>query len=297
MIPMLNPDGAERFRRHNAYGIDVNRDARVLSTPEARTLKAAHARFRPEFAFNLHDQNPRTRVGDSERLAAISLLAPAADEPGTDPVVALRAKHLAATLRAAAEPVLGAHLTRYDDSYNPRAFGDLVQQWGTTTVLIESGGWPDDPEKQVLRRTNFVLLARAFDAIATGTLERTPIERYGSLPENGRSVRDVLVRGGTIVIPGLAPYTADIAIDVSDGLVARDQASIVEIGDLQAVDARTIFDATGMFIHPAPETLDLVTGQPSLRPGMQAAFTVRAGVEPDSRLIALLEDGKLVRVR
>src|SRR5690606_32400326 len=161
------------------------RDARMQSTPEERTLKAVHDRFHPDFGFNLHDQNPRTRVGTSERLAAISLLAPAADEPDTDPAVARRAKHLAATLRDAAEPIVPGHVTRYDDSYNPRAFGDLVQQWGTSTVLIESGGWFDDPEKQVLRRTNFVLLTRAFDAIAPGSYLDTPVERYTDLPENG----------------------------------------------------------------------------------------------------------------
>jgi len=76
-IPMLNPDGAARFQRRNAVGIDVNRDARRLATPEARTLKAVHDRVRPDFAFNLHDQNVRTRVGRTDRGAAISLLAPA----------------------------------------------------------------------------------------------------------------------------------------------------------------------------------------------------------------------------
>jgi predicted deacylase len=74
MLPMLNPDGAERFQRHDIAGIDVNRDARVLETPEAQTLKAVRDRWTPDYGFNLHDQNPRTRVGSSERLAAISLL-------------------------------------------------------------------------------------------------------------------------------------------------------------------------------------------------------------------------------
>ncbi|MGH7554886.1 MAG: serine hydrolase, partial [Longimicrobiales bacterium] len=63
MVPMLNPDGAERFERHDVFGIDVNRDARALATPEAQTLKTVRDRWQPQFGFNLHDQNPRTRVG------------------------------------------------------------------------------------------------------------------------------------------------------------------------------------------------------------------------------------------
>ena len=40
-IPMLNPDAAEVPQRRNAFGVDVNRDARSLRTPEGRALKAA----------------------------------------------------------------------------------------------------------------------------------------------------------------------------------------------------------------------------------------------------------------
>ncbi|MDZ7613028.1 MAG: M14 family zinc carboxypeptidase [Flavobacteriaceae bacterium] len=39
-IPMLNPDGAEQFNRRNAIGIDINRDAVRLQSPESRILKA-----------------------------------------------------------------------------------------------------------------------------------------------------------------------------------------------------------------------------------------------------------------
>ncbi|MHB1168487.1 MAG: serine hydrolase [Longimicrobiales bacterium] len=297
MIPMLNPDGAARFRRHNVYGIDINRDARRLSTPEARTLKSVHTRFQPDFGFNLHDQNPRTRVGMNERTAAIALLAPAADEPDTDRAVAERAKHLAATLRDAAEAIVPGHVTRYDDSYNPRAFGDLVQQWGTSTVLIESGGWYDDPEKQVLRRTNFVLLTRAFDAIATGSYLDTPVTRYTMLPENGRSLRDLVIRNATVMIPGLQPYRADIAVDVQDGPIMRDDGSVVEIGDLGGVLARDDFEAEGLFVHFMSEALDVRGGRNAVRPGAKAAFVVRAGPSVDSEVVAVFEDGRLVRVR
>jgi hypothetical protein len=135
-VPMLNPDGAERFQRRNAMGIDVNRDARALVTPEARILRAVHQRFRPEFGFNLHDQDVRARVGSSDRLAAIALLAPPFDRAGDDNPVRMRAKRIAAVIRVAAEPLVAGHVTRYDDTFNPRAFGDLMQSWGTSTVLI-----------------------------------------------------------------------------------------------------------------------------------------------------------------
>ena len=50
---------------------------------------------------------------------------------------------------------------------SPRAFGDNMQRWGTSTVLIESGGYANDPEKQTIRRLNFMLLATGLHAIAT----------------------------------------------------------------------------------------------------------------------------------
>ncbi len=41
VVPMLNPDGAERFQRRNAQSIDINRDALRLQTPEGRVAQGA----------------------------------------------------------------------------------------------------------------------------------------------------------------------------------------------------------------------------------------------------------------
>ncbi len=76
-IPMLNPDGAEAVKRYNAQGIDINRDARRLSTPEGRALRKAVETIKPEFGFNLHNQHARTSVGRPPKPAAVSVLAPA----------------------------------------------------------------------------------------------------------------------------------------------------------------------------------------------------------------------------
>lgn len=149
-LPMLNPDGAEVFQRENAAGIDINRDVRRLSSPEARVLKAVRDRIEPDFGFNLHDQNARTRVGQGEQ-AAIALLPPPADQARSYGPVRSRARQVAAWLATDFGHAVGGRIARYDDTFNPRAFGDMMQAWGTSTVLIESGALTGDPQKQRLR--------------------------------------------------------------------------------------------------------------------------------------------------
>ena len=290
-IPMLNPDGAERFQRRNAQGIDVNRDARTLATPEGRTLKAVRDRYRPAFGFNLHDQNVRTRVGTTDRLAAIALLAPPPDGTRRENDVMRRAKLVASAIRTAIEPLVPGHIARYDDTFNPRAFGDLMQSWGTSTVLIESGGWQDDPEKQYLRKVNFVAILTALEAIATGAYEQADIAAYESLLENGRAVNDLLVLGGTVVIPGLPPYRADLAINYDEPLERRG-GRIIEIGDLAELTARDTIDARGLFIHPSTSALEEGTGGARwIRVGAVASFTLRRGLEEGSEVVRVVEEG------
>ncbi len=292
-VPMLNPDGAERFQRRNAYGIDINRDARMLVTPEGRTLKSVQERFRPDFGFNLHDQNVRTLVGRSDRTAAIALLAPKPYADDTAPENFLRAQRVAAVIRAAVEPLVTDHISRYDDTFNPRAFGDLMQQWGVSTVLIESGGWRDDPEKQYLRAANFVGIRAALDAIATGAYADADPADYLSLARNGRQVNDLLVRGGRVVIPGQPPFVADLAVNFEEPLERRG-ARVVDVGDLAEAMARDTLDVSGLYLHLSSDMLDR---DGALAIGMPVSFTVRQGHEPGSEAVWLVEDGRVVRTR
>jgi hypothetical protein len=55
IVPRSNPDGAERFARVTAGGIDVNRDHLLLQTPEARAIAAAVLRYRPQVTLDLHE--------------------------------------------------------------------------------------------------------------------------------------------------------------------------------------------------------------------------------------------------
>lgn len=292
-VPMLNPDGAEPFERRNAMGIDINRDVREMVTPEARTLKSVQETFQPMFGFNLHDQNVRTRVGRTDRLAAIALLPPAYDDGNPMNDVRSRATHVAAMVRDLVEPFVGGHVTRYDDTFNPRAFGDLMQRWGVSTVLIESGGWRGDPEKQYLRKVNFVALLGVLDAIGSGAYAQADPNRYLELPFNGRSVDDLLIVGGTIVAPGLPSYRADLAIGYRDPL-RLEGGRITDVGDLGGFEARDTLDATGLFLHLSPSRAG--SGDPlgvHVSPGeTPASFDIRRGEDPSSPLVWRVEDGR-----
>lgn len=253
IIPMLNPDGAERFQRRSVYGIDINRDAKRLQTNEAKILKAARDSLSPEFGFNLHDQEPRYTVGMSGKVATIALLAPAMNYEKTDNPVRLRAKKVAAELADIFSPYIAGHISRYDDSYEPRAFGDKIQTWGTSTVLIESGGWKDDPEKMYIRKLNCVALLGIWYSIATDSYEKADIAHYESLPENKQNLYDIIIRGVTLKYSGaLAPVIVDIGINVEESVsadsVVHRTGRIVDIGDLSTSQTFETIDGSGKYL-------------------------------------------------
>ncbi|HSM16717.1 MAG TPA: M14 family zinc carboxypeptidase [Gemmatimonadales bacterium] len=284
MVPMLNPDGAQRFARENALGIDLNRDARRLVTPEARALKGLRDRLQADFGFNLHDQGVRRTAGPTGLQVAIALLAPAADEEKSYGPTRQRARLVAATMADVLNQQVPGRLAKWDDSFEPRAFGDLMQQWGTSTVLIESGGLPDDPEKQNLRTLNVVALLTAFDAIASGRYETANPDVYEQLPFNLGVEYDLLLAGGRIVAGTGDPMTADIAL-VYDDPVAGREIRVEAVGDLDRAEAMDTLDITGLYVHPEPGSTTTRHGMPGIRLGHRAAFTVRRGTSPDSEVV------------
>ncbi len=287
-VPMLNPDGAERFQRQNAAGVDVNRDARNLQTPEARTLKSLRDSIRPDFGFNLHDQNARTRAGRNGVQVGIALLAPAYNAERDYNDVRSRARLVASTMAAGLTSEIPGRVARYDDTFNPRAFGDLMQTWGTSTVLIEAGALPDDPQKQRLRTLNAAAILVALDAIATGTYANASAATYDDLPQNTGGAMDVLIRGAQLVIPGQPPMKLDISVNYDDA-VARTGGRVREVGDLQGVIAIDTLSLDGLYLHPDAEALVGTPGKHWLTIDAPAKFTVRRGESPTSEVVRRID--------
>ncbi len=147
-VPMLNPDGAEVFQRRNALNIDLNRDAQLLRSPESRILKALRDSINADFGFNLHDQSIYYAAGATAKPATISFLDPPFNEEKDTSAVRNRATQLIILLDQALQHYIPGQVGRYNDTFEPRAFGDNMQRWGTSTVLIESGGYAGDPRSK-----------------------------------------------------------------------------------------------------------------------------------------------------
>jgi hypothetical protein len=253
IIPMLNPDGAERFQRRTSQEIDINRDALRLQTPEARILKETRDKYNPEIGFNLHDQDPRYTVGEKGTVAAISLLAPAYNVVKNDNEVRIRAKKVVSELTLVLQQFTPDHIGRYDDSFEPRAFGDNIQKWGTSVVLIESGGWKNDPEKMFIRKLNCVGLLSVFHSIATKAYEKTGTSVYENIPMNTRNLFDIIIEKITVTFSdGRPPLIADIAInkeEVRDSTGTRWEGRVVDYGDLSVFSAHEKWNGEGKTIN------------------------------------------------
>ena len=211
-IPMLNPDGAERFQRRNAQDIDINRDALRLESPEAKLLMKYRDAVNPDFGFNLHDQDVWYSAGNTKYPATLSFLTPAFDNEKTINESRKKSMRLIAEMNDVLQKFIPNQIGRYSDDFMPTAFGDNIQKRGTSTILIESGGYADDPERQIVRKLNFVAILYALFSISNNNFEIKEITDYEKIPFNKKNkLFDYIIRNAVIPKNNMK-YKADIGI-------------------------------------------------------------------------------------
>jgi hypothetical protein len=191
-IPILNPDGAERYTRENCKGLDLNRDAKTLLNSESRILQEQIELINPDFAFNLHDQTAWYNVDQTDHVATISLLAPAADEERTLTESRKKAMSVIVTMNEVLQSIIPNKVGRYNDSFCDSCFGDRIQSFGIPTILIECGYFPDDEEREVTRKLHTIVLLQSLISISSDNFPN--YHDYFKIPVNEKRFYDLKIK-------------------------------------------------------------------------------------------------------
>lgn len=244
IIPMVNPDGAEIFTRRNIQQIDINRDYLKEITPEAKILKQCRDDINPAFAFNLHDQLTTWSVTGSLKPATLSFLAPAIDEELTIDETRKSAMLVIADMFKDLDNFLPNHIGLFDDEFEPRAFGDNFQKSGTSTILIEAGGYQNDFEKQEIRAYYFTSILSGLNSIASESFKRQDTKNYFAIPKNNKQIFHYLIHHVIL-------YGIEVSIGINydecpalDGFSTTKTYAIEDIGDLSFCDSYKNYSST-----------------------------------------------------
>lgn len=194
IIPMLNPDGAEKYTRMNANDIDLNRDAQDLSQPESNVLRREFDDFKPHYCFNLHGQRTIFSAGEAPYSATLSFLAPAQDK---DCVVTSNRKvamDIISRVNTDLQQIIPKQIGIYDDSFNINCVGDLFQSKGVPTILFEAGHFKEDYQREICRALIYYSLLLSLDSVSSNKDLGYNYKSYFQIPKNNKLFRDIIIR-------------------------------------------------------------------------------------------------------
>ena len=190
-IPMLNPDGAYNYTRVNANNIDLNRDVIDIKAKESILLRKVLESFNPQFCFNLHDQRTIFGVEGAKNPASISFLAPSEEITRKITMGRKETMNVIIAMNKFLQNIIPNHIGRYTDKFYPTATGDNFQKLGYNTVLIEAGHYPNDYDREEVRKFNFFALVQGIYHIATAN-NYDEYESYFRIPNNQKNFFDVI---------------------------------------------------------------------------------------------------------
>lgn len=248
-VPVLNPDGLERYQRRNALNIDPNRDAARITTPEIKVLFDLAQEYQPDWCFNMHDQRNLFNVSGTGNPATISFLSPSTSDGKRNQNQQDGMMMIDRLNQMLSEHIPGK-VGRFTHEYYPTASGDNFQSRGYRTVLVESGGYPEDVEREMPRKMNFLLICEVIRLVAESSWNKGTTLRYAEIPENDQKLFDLLIRNAAYDINGNS-IKVDIGIDrveipatTPEGFVYK--SSVRDVGDLSHFWGYEEMDATGL---------------------------------------------------
>ena len=202
ILPLVNPDGAKLHTRENANGIDLNRDVNECSQPESKILKQLFKRFKPEYCLNMHDQRTIYGIGETNKSAIISFLAPAFNENRDINESRSKAMNVIGGINKVLQQYISGHTGRYNDTYCDTCFGDYFAAQNAITILFEAGHHPNDYSRDLTRKYIFIGLLEAFNIIHENDIVDDDNSEYFKIPDNKVSFFDILYKNVKIIEKG-----------------------------------------------------------------------------------------------
>lgn len=245
-IFLLNPDGAKKWTRRNAVGIDINRDYKSEASPEIRILKKAIKTKNYEYALNLHDQRT-VFTTDGVHPATLSFLSPSFDKARNLNEHRKQSMAIISHIFSSLRNQMGNRIGRYSDEFYPTSVGDNLMQRGISSILFEAGHWEDDYLRTETRKYFTFALYYALGAISMIAGQTYNYDLYFDIPENQETHVDIIYHG--LRLKTDVEITVDVAIKFREEIKkGKEEISFVpvvtEIGDLQTKKAWQEVDAS-----------------------------------------------------
>lgn len=246
-VPMVNPDGSELFTRRNALLIDNNRDLIARQASETKAIVSLIDQIGPQVAVNLHDQRDIFGASEGEP-ATISFLAPSFNESREVNDHRLKCMKLVVALRNTMEEDISGKIGRYTDEFYPAAIGEFVQNKGIPCILIESGAYYDDPNREMARKMNVKGLLVLFQTLVDGSWLNYTQEEYLSIPQNKTNffscvIRNVSLKEGVTADLGL------LKLQQIEKNELKEYYILEEVGDLRFKHGLEEVFAQKLLIH------------------------------------------------
>lgn len=194
IVPLANPDGAKLHTRENSNKVDLNRDVKECTQPESKILKQIFEEFQPHYCLNMHDQRTIYGVGDTNKSAIISFLAPAFNINRDINTYRSKAMHIIGEMNKVLQDYIPGHVGRYNDAYCDNCFGDYFASKNAVTILFEAGHHPNDYDRDLTRKYIFIGLLVAFDKIHENDIVDDNNSEYFKIPDNKVSFFDILYK-------------------------------------------------------------------------------------------------------
>ena len=245
VIPMLNPDGAENYTRVNANHVDLNRDFQDLTQPESKLLKQIYDEFQPHFCFNLHDQRTIFGVGETNKPATVSFLAPSYNEAREINEVRQKAMAVISQMNVVLQEYIPGQVGRFDDRFNMNCVGDTFKYLGTPTILFEAGHFPNDYQREETRKYIFIAMVSGLQYIYENDIVCEDLDDYFKIPQNKPIFYDFIYKNIKInydnrqIITNFAFQFTEVLNNKNISFVAK----LVEIGELNGNHGHFEFDA------------------------------------------------------